>query len=167
MLRLGIRHQYTTPSCFWPSYAADIKASSASAGTMPPAQQYSRSQIDRRNELRRRRRSTLHNASNSRRRNRIYESSSSSTRTPDIFRLPPIQQTLSDDDKSAVIQRRLDILEATRRSANIIIDRAPPCDHCGARLFKGEICTCCFFCVCNTMVTRQHAPRSVYCDADL
>ena len=57
-------------------------------------------------------------------------------RTPQAFH----SQCGDDEEQRAftTLDARNDIINTAQRAANIIVDVASPCQHCGAQLFKGE-----------------------------
>ena len=57
-----------------------------------------------------------------------------------LMLLLPSLQSCDDNQRACRLQRRADIISSARRSANITVDIALPCDHCGVYLFKGTCC---------------------------
>lgn len=106
---------------------------------MPGRQQYSRFQLQRRNEQARarytRRRYSIEN-----RRSRGSRASINISR---LCNLPSIPSHVTDDDLTSFMHTRMEIINAARDAANVIVKPTTSCKHCGSSLYQGgmKICT--------------------------
>lgn len=120
---------------------------------MPSTQQYSRAQQNRRNEQQRLRRARRNETLNCRRNSRdgrsrggqIQEQHVTYVRSPNmstsisqLWELPLLRPECNEEQRAFTLDARNDIINTAQRAANIIVDIASPCQHCGAHLFKGE-----------------------------
>lgn len=61
-----------------------------------------------------------------------------STSISQFWELPPLRPECNEEQRAFTLDARNDIINTAQRAANIIVDIASPCGHCGAQLFKGE-----------------------------
>ena len=94
----------------------------------------------RRNQQQQRRRDNARQASLT----STLAESASYVRTPNLstsisqfWELPPLRPEYNERQRAFTLDARNDIINTAQRAANIIVDIASPCEHCGAHLFKG------------------------------
>ena len=95
---------------------------------------------ERRNQQQQRRRDNARQASLT----STLADSASYARTPNLstsisqfWELPPLRPEYNEGQRAFTLDARNDIINTAQRAANIIVDIASPCGHCGAHLFKG------------------------------